>query len=70
MPGIIQRPTREENSEKADLHHVLLRLNDDDRDKLLHLCQLGKTNKTDILRQCLRFVYQAEMAELRGKGAA
>lgn len=62
MPGIIQRPDAEKESgtDKADLHSVLLRLEDADHDKLLHLCRLGDTNKNDILRQCIRHVYAQE----------
>lgn len=71
MPGIIQRPTpkTEVASEKDDTTPVLLRLEPEDHDKLLHLCQLGDTNKNDILRQCIRYVYNAEMEQLRGRGA-
>jgi len=72
MPGIIRRPTTEKEAaaEKPDLHNVLLRLDNDDRDKLMHLCRLGDTNQNDILRQCIRHVYAAEMSELRGKSGA
>lgn len=66
MPGIIQRPIEEKEvaTDKPDLHSVLLRLEDDDHDKLQHLCRLGGTNKNDILRQCIRHVYREEF----GKG--
>lgn len=72
MPGIIQRPQpkMEDASEKADPFSVLVRLEDDDHDKLLHLCRIGDTNKNDIIRQCIRHVYDAEMAELRKRGGA
>lgn len=49
-----------EIEKKDDGHPVLLRLDDDDNEKLLHLCRLGDTNRNDILRQCLRFVYAQE----------
>lgn len=70
MPGIIQRPVpkAEVVSERDDLAKVLVRLEEDDHDKLLHLCRLGDTNKNDIIRQCIRHVYNAEMAEVRGRG--
>lgn len=72
MPGIISRPTpkAEAANEKADLAQVLVRLDEEDHDKLLHLCRLGDTNKNDIVRQCIRYVYDAEMADLRGKPGA
>lgn len=58
-----------EFANEDDCARVLVRLDDDDHDKLLHLCRLGDTNKSDIIRQCIRHVYTSEMAELRGKGA-
>jgi len=66
MSGIIQRPNPkiEAANEKPDLNAVLLRLDDDDHDKLVRLCKLGDTNKNDILRQCIRHVYDSEMADL------
>ncbi len=69
MPGVIQRPQRKTEDEKdgPDVTPVLVRLDDEDHDKLLHLCRIGDTNKNDIIRQCIRHVYNAEMAELRGK---
>lgn len=72
MPGIIQRPNpkAEAEKEKPDVHTVLLRLEKADQDKLLYLCQIGDTNQNDILRQCLRHVYEAEMGELRSRGGA
>lgn len=72
MPGVIKRPnqTVEVGAEKPDVHTVLLRLENDDRDKLQLLCRLGDTNQSDILRQCLRHVHDVEMAELRKGGAA
>ncbi len=72
MPGIISRPApkAEVASERADLAQVLVRLDEEDHDKLLHLCRLGDTNKNDIIRQCIRHVYDAEMAEIRGKTGA
>ena len=74
MPGIIKRPNAEKEAatEKPDLHTVLLRLDSEDRDKLKHLCRLGDTNQNDILRQCLRHVYEAEMRDIRASksGAA
>lgn len=61
MPGIIQRPIEEKGAANdKDANTVLLRLDDGDHDKLLHLCRLGNTNKNDILRQCIRHVYQEE----------
>jgi hypothetical protein len=51
-------------------HDALVRLEDDDHDKLLHLCRIGDTNKNDIIRQCIRHVYDAEMAEMRKRGGA
>jgi hypothetical protein len=72
MPGVIQRPRPKEEVERdePEVTPVLVRLDDADHDKLLHLCRIGDTNKNDIIRQCIRHVYDAEMAELRGKSGA
>lgn len=61
MPGIIQRPTKEPlPKEKPERHAVLLRLDEEDTDKLLFLCRIGDTDQNDILRQLIRFAYHEE----------
>lgn len=74
MHGIIKRPSpeKEQATEKPDPHTVLLRLDNDDRDKLMLLCRIGDTNQNDILRQLIRYAHEVEMTVIRaGKvGAA
>lgn len=65
MPGIIQRPKAEVVEPKSDKHAVLLRLDEEDADKLAFLCRIGATNQNDVLRQLIRFAHKEE-----AKGAA
>lgn len=63
MPGVIQRKGEKKRTigiGKPTTHDVLLRLNKQDHDRLLFLCRLGGTNRNDVLRQCLRYVYELE----------
>ena len=67
---VLKKKEREEVPEKDDRHSVLLKLDKDDYDKLRILVRETSTNNNEVLRQCLRHVFDVEMTALRGKGGA